>query len=404
MDNTVISDGREGMSPSNDSGLSINLTSSIDEDEDDRGNRVVGLYLWMYMSPIVFVVGIFGNTIIIILMRSKKLQGTTSSVYLPLLAIADIATLMFGIIPEWLEHCNIVVMKELNQWVCKFEKFLFYTASDCAIWILVAFTFDRFIAVCFPLRKLSLCRKKNAMITCIVILCSAVAKNFHVYWTRGSEYDEEGNVVKNCGRPDPYAQFELYVRPWIAFTLVSAIPFIVIFSCNVFIIKTLLEAQKMRASSSGSKTFTQTTMMCMSASLTFLVVVTPSIILLIGRPYWEKNDDGGKNHAYTAAKSVANQLTYVNHSINFFLYCLTGERFRSELSALFKCGKSRKASTTNTTEHHKKASKKLSRNYSESNLFDETVNASPNGKYTKTMPWSETAPDSGEVMSKETVT
>jgi len=35
--------------------------------------------------------------------------------------------------------------------------------------------------------------------------------------------------------------------------------------------------------------------------------------------------------AYDIAKVVSNLLSYLNHSINFFLYCLTGQRFRNEI-------------------------------------------------------------------------
>jgi len=30
---------------------------------------------------------------------------------------------------------------------------------------------------------------------------------------------------------------------------------------------------------------------------------------------------------------------YVNHAINFYLYCLTGKRFRRELAAMLSCGR-----------------------------------------------------------------
>ena len=73
------------------------------------------------------------------------------------------------------------------------------------------------------------------------------------------------------------------------------------------------------------------TSMCLGASFCFLVCITPSIVLLIGRPYWDKEP------AYHLAKGINNQLVFVNHSVNFFLYCVTGRRFRQVIISLFCC-------------------------------------------------------------------
>lgn len=45
------------------------------------------------------------------------------------------------------------------------------------------------------------------------------------------------------------------------------------------------------------------------------------------------------------AKIICFLLVYVNHAINFYLYCLTGSRFRQELCALLSCRSKRTART-----------------------------------------------------------
>lgn len=303
-------------------------------------------YLWMYLSPLIFVIGVVGNILTIAVLRRKKFAGTTTATYLPIVAAADTAVLIFGIIPEWLDYCEFIVFKEIHPWTCKVEKFLFYTSGDTAIWILVAFTFDRFIAVCFPFKKRVVCQPKRALIVCVVIFILAIAKNVHVFWTRGPQYDEDdGELIKTCGRPHPYTYFEYYIRPWIAFSIVMLVPFIIIIVCNTLIIRTLLQAKRLRKEQSQSnsqqshsdKAFLQTTAMCLSASFAFMAFIAPSLVLLIGSPYWSNDDE--TNEAYNFAKAINNQLVYVNHSINFFLYCLTGAKFREELVELLRCHK-----------------------------------------------------------------
>lgn len=58
--------------------------------------------------------------------------------------------------------------------------------------------------------------------------------------------------------------------------------------------------------------------------------------MLIGKPYWSRNADGSENDLYEIFKAINNQFAYLNHSINFFMYCLTGSSFRSELVEMVK--------------------------------------------------------------------
>jgi hypothetical protein len=131
--------------------------------------------------------------------------------------------------------------------------------------------------------------------------------------------------------------------------MITALPFVLILVFNVLIVQSLIRAQRMRAlhaaagnagnagSSSAASGFRQTTLMCLSVSFAFLACILPSIILLIGKPHWSVSPPAtaATRLAYKRAKAVNNMLVYVNHSINFILYCLTGRRFRDELSAMF---------------------------------------------------------------------
>lgn len=316
-----------------DNWTSLNHTTLAPSSSSSVGStgkqRSLNDYLWIYCSPVIFVVGIVGNALTLAVMTQKRLRGTTTAVYMPVIAAFDTAALITGILPEWLEACEAVVFNKLHPWTCKLEKFTFYTTSDLAIWVLVLFTLDRLIAVCFPLKKNVACVPRRALIACAVIGGLCALKNVHVFWTRG--YDPSKKT--NCGRPQPFTDFELHVRPWIAFALINALPFAVLVTSNSLIIWTLAVVSRARLDTktggrgSSNRNFNQTTMMCLSASFAFLVCVTPSMITLIGRPYWSDRP----NYAYDVAKAVSNQLAYLNHAINFFLYCLTGQKFRSEL-------------------------------------------------------------------------
>jgi len=59
---------------------------------------------------------------------------------------------------------------------------------------------------------------------------------------------------------------------------------------------------------SSADNVTQMTALCLSVSFCFLICITPSMILLIGRPYWKTT------HWYAIAKSITNQVRYIMRS------------------------------------------------------------------------------------------
>ncbi|KAI0229932.1 hypothetical protein LSAT2_019666 [Lamellibrachia satsuma] len=303
----------------NDSSAVHNATDELDR------------HIWLYAAPVLFIVGLCGNSLTVAVSRRKRLRNTTVSVFLSAMALADNLVLITGILPEWLSICFAYEAREESAQACKWSKFLAYGTGDVAIWILAAFTCDRFVAVCFPMKKRSHFRPRGALLLCACVCCAAVTKNAHLFWTRGAVYDDAtGALLSNCGRPPQFAYFEMYVRPWIAFALVSVLPLVTIAVCNATIIWTLARARVRRTSTASSYNshVTHTAVLCLSASFTFLVCIVPSIVLLIGKPYWTHSGHG--NPAYDVSKAVCNLIVYVNHSINFFLYCMTGGRFRHE--------------------------------------------------------------------------
>ena len=99
--------------------------------------------VWVFLLPVVVLVGIVGNVLSIIVLLSRSFRHTTTGVYLPLTAIADVVFLLAGA-QEALEVARVFSVREHNIWTCRFYKVVFYTAGDASIWLLVAFTFDRF--------------------------------------------------------------------------------------------------------------------------------------------------------------------------------------------------------------------------------------------------------------------
>lgn len=337
------------------SGPTENHTAAQSSSSDE--SKQLAYTIGIYMGPVIFFIGLIGNVLILAVMSTKRMRGTSTSDYLIIMAVADLLTITIGIIPDWLEAMGIFVLQAWNPAMCKIYKFVNYAVGDTATWIRVLFTLDRFMAICFPMKKTDCCLAWRAKYYCLGAALAAIAKNMHVFWTRGAQYQTQTvyeyvdcvqvptnmtttSLVTNCGYPTPeYQYFETYVRPWIVFALVNFIPFCIILVCNIFIVRAMISMTRMRkeqrlpTKSSDWQLF-QTTAMCLGASFTFLICITPTMVLLIGKPYWTMN---GPNTVYEIAKTVSNQLLYLNNSVNFFLYCITGKKFRETLGLILRC-------------------------------------------------------------------
>ncbi|BFZ00671.1 hypothetical protein BsWGS_03710 [Bradybaena similaris] len=92
---------------------------------------------------------------------------------------------------------------------------------------------------------------------------------------------------------------------------------------------TQASAPSRRNTSSVSKTLLAVTIM-------FWVFNAPIVIFIIGQTYIVTAADDRGRAMVILGWTIVNILQYMNNALHFFLYCLTGPKFRQELKGLFK--------------------------------------------------------------------
>ena len=71
-----------------------NATSTEESNQNSHGS--VHNVVWIYVSPVIFIMGLCGNILIMCVMRRPKLRGSSATVYLPLMAFFDTLVLITG--------------------------------------------------------------------------------------------------------------------------------------------------------------------------------------------------------------------------------------------------------------------------------------------------------------------
>ena len=287
--------------------------------------------------PISLLVGIVGNTLAIItLMRMRHASG---SYFLIALTLADFGVLATWAI-FWLQPMFPPLLLDSHDWACKLVLFAFYSSIHGSVSILVTMTAERFIVVWFPFQAKTICKKKNCMIAIVLVSVIILSINSHNLFTR--QLIDMGNGTTKCLSSNiakigmPHGHFHVYVWPWVDAAIYSFIPIVSLFILNSLIIGKIKSADKMSGKNTkeSKPQSDQITKTLLIVSFAFLILTSPIGIMLLVEKSWQFQDDPYQYAVWRVLRSIAGLMQCVNHSINFFLYCLGGERFRRAVARL----------------------------------------------------------------------
>lgn len=111
--------------------------------------------LQLYYIPILVNLGTIGNCLSVCVFFGSKLRKTSSSFYLGALAICDTGFLI-SLFVTWMELMGYTALFN-RAGFCQFFIYLSTLCSFLSVWLVVAFTVERFVAVRYPLRRKSMC-------------------------------------------------------------------------------------------------------------------------------------------------------------------------------------------------------------------------------------------------------
>ncbi|ELU00670.1 hypothetical protein CAPTEDRAFT_64377, partial [Capitella teleta] len=272
-----------------------------------------------YFVPVIIIIGLIGNTTSFVVFTSTHLRKLSSSVYLAALAVADNGFLL-SVFIMWTVNIDFDLHSKPG-W-CQLFVFLTYFFSFLSVWYVVAFTVERFIAVCFPFKRNTVCTVTKARI--IVSCMASVAFLFYNFalWTTTVTEPLEGHP--EC-RPRAGSIKVVQVINNIDTVITLIIPMIIIIIIG-------------RCPSTGSdasrasNVSNQITNMLLVVSSTFVVLNLPSHAFRVHHFITGLfNKALSPSQTYADCQVFFQYVYYLNFSINIFLYSLCGKNFRHAL-------------------------------------------------------------------------
>ena len=289
-----------------------------------------------YVSLGVQCVGILGNILALIILCRPKMRKLSITIYLIVLAFADATTLTFLLLDN-LNRYYINQKLDSDIW-CKLVAFITNSAIDSSVWLTIAVTAERFVAVCYPLKASTLCTWKTAGITTTFITLSALLYNIKSFW-----FMELHPQAKKCTYAYEYIK-TIQVLGWVGSSLFVFVPISLLLGLNTAIVNGVRKAvasQKRMTSSAanscGDGQSKQITATVLTISFTFILCNLPMATSIIVERFLMDINDPISLSKFTLAGYTSQMLVAVNHGVNFLLYIFSGKQFREEFLVVFSC-------------------------------------------------------------------
>ncbi|XP_076625117.1 uncharacterized protein LOC143343773 [Colletes latitarsis] len=205
-------------------------------------------FFHQYYIPSIILLGLVGNLLSCIVFLNTHLRIRSSSYYLAALATADFGFLV-TLLLVWLN--NTLGWKVFNKdgW-CETLVYVSAVCSSLSVWLIVAFTIERFIAVQYPLHRPHMCTIARAKAIVLVLVILALASHSYSFVTAGVVPNKDGEEY--CDLKVEYLETMKIIS--IIDSIASLIaPLVLIIVMNTMIMRNLLKfSRRFRETSTTS--------------------------------------------------------------------------------------------------------------------------------------------------------
>ena len=305
-------------------------------------NSPDGGWLGKISTTIILLFGTFGNVMTVIILRRLRSGWSAMNVYLTALALSDTAMLYCVALPTWARKVLDYDVYASHVIVCKLAVWGMNLASISSAWLLVALTAQRAASVVWPHRVNVICTRHKSLVVSVTIIVGCGLLQSHMFHGFGVVKINNGTTETCTFSTTAYQEF--YARVWIRVStfLYSVIPCVCLIVSNVIIgwkLTGAMKEAKERFSSrsenqkdSRQKKASSVTVTIITVSVAFVVITVPFTI------YSSVFYASTPSEIHLFLYDVLFVIGLFNFAWNFYLYCLTGSKFREEFKKImFGC-------------------------------------------------------------------
>nr|AKQ63041.1 orphan G-protein coupled receptor 39 [Platynereis dumerilii] len=298
----------------------------------------------MILSAILLVLGFTGNFFTVILFNLKR-NRTATNTFLGSLAVADFFLVLISV-PKSFINFHFSEQTIFSSGTCEFAEYVENVLAFGAINNLVAVSYERFLALVYPMKahRISSYRRAVGIVIGLWIF-SAIEALPMIYHMEGKyKFERAGVVHYSCAtRPSNFVYGELgfiLYRTYLLFFL-FLIPctmqgYFYIRTCYV-LYKTMKESHltegQNKAGSDPNEERKKVLMMLMALWIFYIIFWSPRLVIM-----WVSSIMSTLMVKFKT-QSYLYKWSYINNIINFFVYFISSKRLRLEYIRILSCNR-----------------------------------------------------------------
>ncbi|XP_067837583.1 probable G-protein coupled receptor 139 [Heptranchias perlo] len=282
---------------------------------------------------------------IVILSRGRCGLSRCITRYLVSMAVTDLLVIITAVILNRIPGIYFPGSFLSITPVCSLSITLIYIARDSSVWLTVAFTFDRFVAICCQNLKTKYCTERTAAVVIGTVCALGCFINIPWYFIHEPIY-----IINNVPWYCRLKAIRFTSPVWAAFqwsdrVLTPCAPFVLILLLNALTVRSILAAnrarRRLRAHSNGENQ-SDPEMESRRKSIVLLFAISGCFILLwmtyvaqfIQERFTNNYQIQGFNDPKYILTESANMLQLVSCCTNTFIYGVTQSKFREQLKIM----------------------------------------------------------------------
>ena len=299
-------------------------------------------YINIYWFPILVPTGLIGNTLSFLVMIRPNNRKVSTCIYMAAISIND-NLMMCLAFNHWLVTAANVY--DWSLWACKSLAYLVMFFLQSSTYLILTMTLDKYIAIIWPHKAATYSTTKRAKSTCLGVIICALCYNVPHLFAIGS--------VRGMCATYVLGGLKTKIYSWINFVINFIIPFSMLIHMNHTIVKAVRDSRKMFRTNTDiasskkdqgmdaryrtmNNVENQLTIMLLLVTMLFLILLFPAKVRFIYSTFVGR-DTPSKYATSLLMLEITYKLYNTNSGINFFLYCISGERFRNDLRQIMCC-------------------------------------------------------------------
>ena len=320
--------------------LEISTTGEICSNYTDTEHEIieeVAKWIWIIVTPLIFLIGTVGNFFIILIMYRMKFWKKITYSFLVFLAISDTIVLCIGLSREWIIRVFDYDFRNSSDFGCKFLVFSIYFWMHISSWTLVCITIERFLKTRDPFRNHCLNVSRILKCTYLVVIMLSIGLDIPLIVTNGLEQ----NCLVCNNTSEEYFIYEEKYFVFLDLIWLSFLPFIVMLIMNIFVGRTIRNSIRRRQQfipdehnrARHGRTNTRLTRMLFWTSVYFLITTLPISIYNIVDTFLSTTSTPSKQTTagLFLSRAILYPLQFSNYSVNLYIYIKVKPSFRRYL-------------------------------------------------------------------------